>query len=427
MMKTYLTLSSLAISCLLFGGGLNAAELPQDAPQDHLGVATCASGVCHGSVQARTATAVAQNEYVIWSRRDRHRAAYNTLLTDESKAIAKKLGLASAHEADMCLDCHADNVAEEHRGERFQITDGVGCEACHGGAETYISTHVDDAATHASNIADGLYPSDDPRARAKLCLSCHLGTADKMASHDIMGAGHPRISFELDTFGWLQPAHYVIDDDYKAEKWSGSSLELWTVGQIEASRQTLGLIQTRLKSGGLFPELALFDCQSCHHPMSDQRWAQTSRVGLPPGSVRLNDANFVMLFAIANVVDKSLEKDIRQGLRQLHQSVSKGHDTRSAVSNLMSLLDKLDAAVDRAPMNSRAAELVSAIISISGRSNMIDYVSAEQALMAVDMLLSTTGKRDSHEAWLGKAYESLSDEDNFSPARFSQLMRSFKS
>jgi hypothetical protein len=427
MMKTYLARSSLVLSCLLWAVGLGASELPQYEPQDHLGVATCASSVCHGSVQARTATAVAQNEYVIWSRRDRHRAAYNTLLTDESKKIAKNLGLANAHEANMCLDCHADNVAEEHRGERFQITDGVGCEACHGGAETYISSHVDDGATHASNINDGLYPSDDPRARAKLCLSCHLGTADKMASHDIMGAGHPRISFELDTFGWLQPAHYVLDDDYKAEKWAGSSIELWTVGQIEASRQTLHLIQERLKGDGLFPELALFDCHSCHHPMSDKRWAQSSRSKLPPGSVRLNDANFVMLFSIANVLDKGLEKDLRAGLKQLHQGVNKGHDIRATTTKLMALLDKLDAKVDSTSIRSRSGELIVSIVSSSGRSAMMDYVSAEQALMAVDMLLSTAGMRDSHEDWLGKAYESLSNEDSFDPAQFSRLMRAFKS
>ena len=67
-----------------------------------------------------------------------------------------------------------------------------------------------------------------------------------MANHNIMGAGHPRISFELDTFSWLQPAHYNLDEDYRAEKWAGSSLELWTIGQVEAARQTLGLIKDGL-------------------------------------------------------------------------------------------------------------------------------------------------------------------------------------
>ena len=83
----------LSAVCCFISASAQADDLPQYAPQDHLGVATCASGVCHGSVMARDATAVAQNEYVIWTRRDRHRAAYNTLLTAESKSIAKKLGL----------------------------------------------------------------------------------------------------------------------------------------------------------------------------------------------------------------------------------------------------------------------------------------------------------------------------------------------
>ncbi|MFT7132328.1 MAG: hypothetical protein ACI81O_001037, partial [Cyclobacteriaceae bacterium] len=55
-----------------------AAQLPQSDSQKHLGVASCASGVCHGSVRPRSGTRVLQNEYVTWSQRDRHRIAYQT-------------------------------------------------------------------------------------------------------------------------------------------------------------------------------------------------------------------------------------------------------------------------------------------------------------------------------------------------------------
>lgn len=426
MMRIRSYLVGLSVVCFYWAASATADELPQYAPQDHLGVATCASGVCHGSVRAREATNVAQNEYVIWARRDRHRAAYNTLLTDESKSIARKMGLKNAHEADVCLDCHADNVAEENRGERFQINDGVGCEACHGGSETYISTHVDDAATHASNIEDGLYPTDDPRARAKLCLSCHLGTADKMATHDIMGAGHPRISFELDTFGWLQPAHYVLDDDYTARgKWAGSSADVWSVGQVEAARQTLGLIKTRLNTGGLFPELALFDCHACHTPMSEQGWAKGGSA-LPAGSVRLNDANFVMLFAIANTMDRGIESQLRSGMNRLHKGVNKGQNVDGVISQLMAQLDALDAKLDNGAVLARSEDLIQSILSTTTKSQMIDYVSAEQAVMAVDMLLSATGKRNGHADWLNRAYDSLADEDKFDSRRFSRVLRAYK-
>lgn len=325
----------------------------------------------------------------------------------------------------MCLDCHADNVPVENRGERFQLDDGVGCEACHGGAETYISTHVDDAATHASNIEDGLYETAEPRSRAKLCLSCHLGTSDKMASHDIMGAGHPRISFELDTFGWLQPAHYVVDNDYRERKWAGSSVEVWTVGQVEAARQTLDLINGRLRTGGLFPELALFDCHACHTPMSEQGWAKGGSA-LPPGSVRLNDANFVMLYAIASVFDPAAEKGLKQGMSRLHKGVNKGQNVDAAMSQLLAQLNQLDTKIDASSIMGRSDDLIAAILRTATRSRMVDYVAAEQAVMAVDMLLSATGQRSGHADWLNKAYDSLSNEDKFDSQRFSRVMRAYK-
>jgi len=401
------------------------ADLPQYGSKQHLGVATCASGVCHGSVRARTSSPVAQNEYVIWSRRDRHRISYNTLLTDESKSIARKMGLPNAHEAQICLDCHADNVAENLRGEQFQVNDGIGCEGCHGGGETYISTHVDEASERADNVAAGLYPTDDVRARAKLCLSCHLGTGKKMASHDIMGAGHPRLSFELDTFGALQPAHYAIDEDYREGKWSGSSIEVWAIGQVETSRHTLTLIKERLNAKGLFPELALFDCHACHHQMSDQRWSKSSWNDQPPGRVRLNDSSFIMLFAIAEVLQPGLDKQLQTAVRQLHTAVASDSSINDRISRLMSLLDQVDARINGEDLMKKSPQLVGTIVNMAVSGSENDYVSAEQAIMAVELLLDTSGLRTKYADWLDALYKTLEDEDKFRPGRFARVMRQY--
>jgi hypothetical protein len=239
-----------------------------------------------------------------------------------------------------------------------------------------------------------------------------------------MGAGHPRIAFELDTFGWLQPAHYIVDSDYRERKWAGSSVEVWTVGQIEAARQTLDLIKGRLRTGGLFPELALFDCHACHTPMSEQGWAKSGSA-LPPGSVRLNDANFVMLYAIASVFDKDAEKGIKQGMSRLHRAVNKGQNFDAAMSQILAQLNQLDVKVDGSSILGRSDELIKAILKTTTRSPMVDYVAAEQAVMAVDMLLSATGRRNGHADWLDRAYESLSDEDKFDSQRFSRVIRAY--
>src|SRR5258708_3214636 len=192
------------------------AETALDAidAHKHMGVATCSNSVCHGASQPFRDSDVMQNEFAIWQEFDPHAKAYQILEKPESKAIAQKLGLGDPTQAKVCLDCHADNQPTARRGERFQISDGVGCEACHGGSELWLNAHSDRSVAHADNLGKGMYATENPIKRAQLCLSCHMGEKERMITHRIMGAGHPRLSFELDTFTWLHP-HYKI-----GEKWT---------------------------------------------------------------------------------------------------------------------------------------------------------------------------------------------------------------
>ena len=190
---------------------------PSIAQDVHLGVKSCGSSGCHGQV-ASSSSPVLLNEYVTWQKYDKHARAYQVLLEPRSQHIAKNLGLKNAHEAKECLDCHADNVPEKQRGPQFVLADGVGCEACHGpGSAPWMGLHIGGSA-HDVNVQNGLLPLEDPVVRAEMCLDCHLGNSNQFATHRIMGAGHPRISFEVDSFTDFQPAHYVIDDDYRKRK-----------------------------------------------------------------------------------------------------------------------------------------------------------------------------------------------------------------
>ena len=51
----------------------------------HLGVASCASSVCHGKLTIQTGENVWLNEFRIWSTEDRHARAYKTLSSYKSK------------------------------------------------------------------------------------------------------------------------------------------------------------------------------------------------------------------------------------------------------------------------------------------------------------------------------------------------------
>ena len=163
-----------------------------------------------------------------------------------------------------------------------------------------MESHAEETTSHADNLKQGMYPTEQPLARARLCLSCHLGTKDKLATHEIMGAGHPRLAFELETFTVNQPAHYQVDADYSERKPSIPSVNMWLAGLSVTSLQSLELLQEEwFTKDTLVPELAFYQCHACHHPMDDLRWqAEGGKQALPPGSVRLNDASLIVLTAV---------------------------------------------------------------------------------------------------------------------------------
>ncbi|MCB2052635.1 MAG: hypothetical protein KDE35_00145 [Geminicoccaceae bacterium] len=398
-----------------------AQTVPQYGDDVHLGVASCASSTCHGAVDPLDGTTVLQNEFATWQKRDKHADAYNLLFDDLSQRIARNLGLDDASTADICLDCHADNVPPERRGPRFQLSDGVGCEACHGGSERWIGPHTggertaDDGgrAQHEENLALGLYPTSDPAARAELCLSCHIGDETKLATHRIMGAGHPRLSFELDTFTAIEPAHYRVDDDYIERKGEPNGAEVWAIGQAEALEQVLDLVVSR-KYGqtGLFPELFFFDCHACHKPMSAARWQERASLGLGPGVVRFNDANLIMLRIAAEAVDPALAKTIAQRGRALHKASQQGAKAwRDAAAALREATAEAIATFERTTFDEPIMRrILDGLVQEGVRGEYVDYVAAEQTTMAISTVVEAmSAEGDLSDAEYGRFEQIMND------------------
>jgi hypothetical protein len=414
--------------------GVVAAHAGEAARTDyrHLGAASCASSACHGKVAAQIAGAggvksnVALNEYRRWLTEDRHSQAYLVLDSQQSKQIAAKLGIVNPMAAPICLNCHADNVPAAQRGPKFQIRDGVSCEACHGGAEKWIDSHAGATATHQANLALGMYRTELPRANAELCLSCHLGTRDRFATHAIMGAGHPRLSFELETFVALQPAHHVVDQDYIARKGSPNGTALWIAGQIESARRTLQLLQSPVGRGtGMFPELALYDCHSCHHPMSNLRWTrQRAGEGIQPGTLRLQTQHLLMLQAVAEIVEPAAVPELaaaRQGLIRAGQT-----DVTSVMTASTRLLDWLkarDAWSQRKFSADETGRIRRAVLGLAVADRSFDYLAAEQVVFGVQTLTYALNDMKLRKGALDLLFDAVKSETAFDAARFSAAAR----
>jgi cytochrome c554/c'-like protein len=407
--------------------------LPYQTGDKSVGVVNCANSLCHGSVQPFKDSNVLQNEYVTWSRVDKHARAYKVLSNEQSARIARNLGIGNAWEAKICVDCHAHNIPKDKRGERFRFDDGVSCEACHGAAERWLPKHVEDGAAHATNVGAGMYPTDDPTARATLCLSCHFGNSDRFVTHRMMGAGHPRLSFELETFTTVEPAHFKIDTDWEKRKRMWDGVKVWAIGQALAVSATVELLADPKRGhDGLFPELVLFDCHACHHPMSDKRWAP--RVpGLGPGVVRLNDSSMLMTRAIARVVDPALGERITATMNRLQQTVTGGGD---AIGQAKALQDEMATLI--AQLNQKTfgpAEMrgvLAALIDEGLNGQFRDYAGAEQATMAIGTVANfmyqkgvLTSARNINTG-LANLQAAVANDERYRPDQFQAALRSFR-
>ncbi len=107
-------------------------------------VGSDACAQCHNDGHDLAAYQAAGKEYAIWANRDPHSCAYSNLFNDQSKSIAKNLRLDSPpHKNDLCLNCHATNPSNQQLAlcNKHTVTDGVGCESCHGPAEKWLVPH----------------------------------------------------------------------------------------------------------------------------------------------------------------------------------------------------------------------------------------------------------------------------------------------
>lgn len=418
--------------------GSQAQTLPTHGDAVHLGAQTCAGSTCHGSVQPWPNSSVLQNEAVTWSQHDAHAGSYKTLAGDRAKRIADNLGIGDPQQEPHCLNCHADNVPQARRSKNFQISDGVGCEACHGGAERWLGVHVSGVSTHQDNLAAGMYPTDQPVARAKLCLSCHYGNEDKFVTHRIMGAGHPRLSFELDTYTAAQPAHYRVDADYRQRKNPIDGVKTWAIGQAVAVQETLSAItDPNRNQDGIFPELVFFDCHACHHPMSNLRWQPRASVGLGPGVPRLNDANLIMLRVVAGIIDPALGAQIKAQTLDLHQASAQGHSaTLDAAKALHTTMEGLIERVGSYTfMGDRLPQTLHALLDIGLQGEYVDYIAAEQATYAISTVITVmqasgtlTGNALARvNAALETAYKAVENDERYSPVDYLAAMQDIRS
>jgi hypothetical protein len=429
-------LAALAALILLHPRDAAVAQEAHPSAATYVGVASCGGTTCHGRSEA-DGPVVRQDEIMLWqdpaTAAGAHSRATAVLSEPRSQVIAQRLGIGEASHAPMCLGCHATPAGP--RGPRFQISDGVGCEACHGPASGWLSSHYAVGGTHRNNVAQGLVALENPKVRASVCLDCHFGSAGEgqFVTHRIMAAGHPRISFELDLFSTLQQ-HWNVDSDYRQRKGVADSVKVWAIGQAMALDRSLSLYSLASRgTEGVFPEFYFFDCHSCHRQISDSPDFRPTAVAnpgrpIPSGMPPYNDENMIMLSAAARVVAPALGQRFDRDSRAFHLALDR--DRASAVQAALALRASARALADAfasAPMGRDATfAIVQSIASDAVSPRFTDYAGSVQAVMATDTLLSallnsgevTTAQANAIRGDINAAYRAVRDPNSYSPGDF---------
>ncbi|RIL09593.1 MAG: hypothetical protein DCC75_06170 [Proteobacteria bacterium] len=391
----------------------------------YMGVASCASSNCHGSVSPRNATTVLQNEYTTWQKHDAHAQAWLSLTNEDSKKIGAHMGIEAPEREPLCLSCHATYVSDKSReGKTFKVEDGVGCESCHGAAENYLGPHTARDATRKSSVAQGLTEMVAPELRAAMCLDCHYGNKDKTVNHRLIGAGHPRLTFEMDTFQALEPWHWNIDEDYVSRKGDYVPARYWLAGQIERAQRALEyLLDDKLsRSGSGFlagPELTMLYCYSCHHSLTEKQW-KSRDYGGKPGELRLNLASLIVVQEGFQVIAPATAKAIADGLDALHTGGSL-EDARAEAKKLRSILNEASiAAVSQKFEEKSVNSLLKKLSTYGANQPSLQFEIAEQIAMGLSSLIATISNDGTlHKQEIDQIYSSLSTPEAFDPAGFS--------
>lgn len=383
------------------GPGMARAQAPDT--YKFTGAASCGAANCHGSTKPQ-ADYPKLNENVVWFQKDKHAKAYETLTNEKLKSrvspskIAQGLKIAKAETSDRCLTCHAVNVKPPVRGSKFDITEGVHCDACHGPAEKWLEPHAEKGWTHDQSVKLGMYDTKNLVLRGEKCVSCHLAIDQELVS-----AGHPDLlAFELDTFSALMPPHWRDKGT-----WFGPSA--WATGQAIALREAMKQLASRAGSSAPAPRL-------------DEGW------------MKLRGTAVVFRHALG-LVTPDAQKALDQDLATLTELMAKGGSDKAKIT---ATANQAARAMDQVTARMAAkqfdkASTMALMQAIAGDADTVAATgirAAEQAAMALDSLYNAyakgSGGNTVAKAALGKLLDGIDDPRKFDPKQFAADLKAFR-
>lgn len=423
---------------------------PKDVSLDaysYMGAASCNGSACHGSTTPKTKFTIPQNEYWVWLDNDSHAKAYEVLTKPDSVRMAKNLGIDKPEKATRCLVCHAVDVDANHQGPNYDLKEGVTCEGCHGPAEKWLGPHTRKDWDKKKGAAFGMFDTKNLAKRTERCLACHQGVDKNIVDHELIGAGHPRLNFELDNFSTVMPSHWLPPKEKSERDWLGA--RTWAVGQAVALRNQLDLLASSRKTPTtIWPDLIHFDCYACHHDVVDrlreisdeerqlQRW-RVKEYGGKPGRLVWNAASYTVFRHLVKEMAPDKVPQLDQLITTFHDRLtgrSSMADFDVALSKIQQFSAQLVSTAEEYRFTSKSTW--SLMRRIAGDGDGIagaGFQSAEQAVLALSSLYDSyadasgaPGNRKSIKAAIDALYDDIKSGRQFDLVKFAQHMTALR-
>jgi hypothetical protein len=365
-------LLGLVVVVLAFVGRGKLPARPDEAAPPREYTTSFACNKCHTDSFGDSTELVKLDEFFVWRVKDKHSQAYAVLLSERGKRMGELLGVkggVTAPEAG-CLGCHSLDTRTPGKPEteiqKVLLSEGVGCEACHGASGQWVFVHSEKTwrdKTPEEKQKLGLRDLRNPHVRGQLCESCHIGNAreGKVVTHAMYAAGHPPLpSFEVAAFSEYMPRHWYHTREipwlktaeakggptakqrknFYADQAPFQQTHMGLVGAVSALQTSAHLLQERATPTPAFsvsrwpellsvepawkadPEQVLgrkwgyvamthFDCAACHHDLNVPSWRRLRGYKAAPGRPTPPEWLRTLLpFAIAQVKGASLDKPL---------------------------------------------------------------------------------------------------------------------
>lgn len=396
-------------------------------PGRYIGVASCVNSGCHGSTEPMETTNVLQNEYYTWLNNDRHAGAFNILFNQQSARIAKNMRLRRpAYEEKVCLDCHTTNIPAAQIARVVDKEDGVQCEVCHGPASGWLAEHTEEGWTHEQSIERGMIDLRNINSRGTTCAACHIGNASKEVDHELIGAGHPILAFELDNYTESMPPHWALR--YEGGR-DTHGVRAWAVGQVVSFRESMSNLGRHAR-GDEWPEFSEMSCYNCHHDLKDSVWRQErgwpDRAGLPSWSPQ----RWAVLRLILDRVAPGARNELDPIVAQIALGVARMNNpggVATAADRARAVVTPLVARVEAARWGDADVRAIMTTIT-NDREVVYDVHTAEQAALALQSLASMRTRRDPRLLRgnmiraIDGLFEELKVRDDYQPSRFTERL-----